>query len=203
MKKQILFGVFFALVFVSMFGGIRSEMLISSANVSYDSNILSALKNQSEVRVQIELNDNSTLPATSVDLITGWFKPVIDNVLNNLSKDEFQLVNKFTDGFSGYISQEGFNKLINDSRIRSIIISPEGGVARAMLDKSALLINATQVWNFGYNGSGVKVCVIDSGVNNSHPDLQGKIAGQYCYCSGHGTHVAGIIVSQDSTYRRE
>ncbi|MCK5043889.1 S8 family serine peptidase, partial [Candidatus Pacearchaeota archaeon] len=90
----------------------------------------------------------------------------------------------------------------------------------ALLDESALLINATYAWNtLGFTGQGIKVCVIDTGVDTDHPDLSGTIVDEYCYCSnnccpdntgeddsaeddnGHGTHVIGTIVSQDSTYK--
>jgi serine protease AprX len=68
------------------------------------------------------------------------------------------------------------------------------------------------VWNSGFTGAGVGVAVIDSGINDSHPDLRNSdgssrvvyhqdftgtsttnsTGGQYDLY-GHGTHVAGII----------
>src|SRR3989338_9987660 len=51
-------------------------------------------------------------------------------------------------------------------------------------------------------GSGVKVAILDTGVDLAHPDLAGQIGGSYNAVSpgspasddnGHGTHVAGII----------
>jgi hypothetical protein len=102
---------------------------LSNAEVNYGTDILNYFQNQSEVSVLIELNDNSGLPATSVNERDAWFRSQIDEVLNNLSNKEFQLDSKFSESFGGYISQEGFNELINDSRIKSIIFSPSGGVA--------------------------------------------------------------------------
>jgi serine protease AprX len=80
--------------------------------------------------------------------------------------------------------------------------------------------NATGVsaaWNSGFNGAGVGVAVIDSGINDSHPDLHNPdgtsrvvyhqdftgtpttntSGGQYDLY-GHGTHVAGIIAGNGS-----
>ncbi len=76
--------------------------------------------------------------------------------------------------------------------------------AHLMLMDAVPQIGANTVWASGYTGSGVKVCIIDTGINASHPDLNGgKVAnwadfvyGQnttpYDYL-GHGTHVAGIV----------
>lgn len=63
-------------------------------------------------------------------------------------------------------------------------------------------ISATQAWQSCYQGQGITVAVIDSGVDLDHPDLQANIVSSKNFVSGvssadddygHGTHVAGII----------
>ena len=60
----------------------------------------------------------------------------------------------------------------------------------------------------GYNGSGIGVAVIDSGVATSHPSLRNKVVASFDFtassglrdASGHGTHVASIIAGRDDAY---
>ncbi len=62
-------------------------------------------------------------------------------------------------------------------------------------------IHAPEAWDVTL-GAGVKVAVVDTGVDCGHPDLQGQCAAQANYVggfqddNGHGTHVAGIIAAR-------
>jgi len=38
-----------------------------------------------------------------------------------------------------------------------------------------LRINATEVWGYGINGSGINVSIIDTGIKSSHPDIAGRV----------------------------
>ncbi|WP_063786341.1 S8 family serine peptidase [Streptomyces acidiscabies] len=72
---------------------------------------------------------------------------------------------------------------------------------RASLAESVPQIGAPAMWKSGYTGKGVTVAVLDSGVDQTHPDLKGVEIAQKNFSGapdakdhyGHGTHVASIL----------
>jgi subtilisin family serine protease len=67
-------------------------------------------------------------------------------------------------------------------------------------------IGAPSVWLGGNTGAGVRVAVLDTGIDASHPDLAANYTLGYDFYrkdavpndeNGHGTHVAGIIAALD------
>ncbi|MGD8819095.1 MAG: S8 family serine peptidase [Anaerolineae bacterium] len=68
-------------------------------------------------------------------------------------------------------------------------------------------IGAGTVHEGGNKGAGVKLAIIDSGINYDHPDLNDNYAGGYDFVQldeypmdvyGHGTHVAGTACAEDN-----
>jgi len=207
MKKII-----FLLIFVLLIG---SSFLVYSTkdNPSKVSTaVTNSLKNKEEVNVIVILKDESKLRSRT---------------LSTFNDSEFKVNKRFRNAMSGYVTKEGLEKLSNSPNVE---IVGENERAHAFLDESTTLTNVTSVHNFSHdlnflNGTGETVCVVDTGIDTNHPNIQDKLVGEYCYCDGdelytvagccannewedtsaeddegHGTHVAGIISSQHSTY---
>jgi subtilisin family serine protease len=100
------------------------------------------------------------------------------------------------------------------SRLRSradVAYVEEDGIATTLAKPASASQPAQQTpWGItqvgapvsGNTGSGIKVAVIDTGIDLDHPDLQANIAGKIDFTgsrkgaedqNGHGTHVAGTI----------
>ncbi|AZM46503.1 peptidase S8 [Streptomyces sp. WAC 06738] len=87
---------------------------------------------------------------------------------------------------------------------------------RANLADSVRQVGAPSAWEAGFTGKGVKVAVLDTGIDPGHPDLADAVVAAKDFTDsgspaptddlhGHGTHVASIITgsgaASNGTYR--
>ena len=167
------------------------------------------LKNEEEVQVIIELNEENELP-----LVT---KLIVEEVTSDsLPDEEFEGKHEFEtfNGFSGKITKEDFEKLKDNPRVKGIYLDREFQIS---LSDSVPLINADFAWNTTINNKNITgrstVCVLDTGIDYTHSDLGGclgsecKVLGGHDFFNddsdpmddnGHGTHVAGIVAANGS-----
>lgn len=114
-------------------------------------------------------------------------------------------------GFSVEASPEIIEEIKNFSYVSAVL---EDKTVKAYDIVSSTIINAPQVWNnLGVTGKGIRIGIIDTGIDYNHPDLGGgigpnfKVKGGYDFVNndtdpmddnGHGTHVAGIAAANGS-----
>ncbi|MBC6449481.1 S8 family peptidase [Actinokineospora xionganensis] len=80
---------------------------------------------------------------------------------------------------------------------------------KANLDRSTAQIGAPAAWQAGLTGDGVTVAVLDTGVDQTHPDLAGREIGERNFTDsadavdrmGHGTHVGSTIAGGGAKYQ--
>lgn len=69
----------------------------------------------------------------------------------------------------------------------------------AYLDAAVPHVEAPRLWDDGFKGEGVRIAIVDTGIDPTHPDFEGRIAEMTDFTGegtvdqhGHGTHCASI-----------
>lgn len=141
------------------------------------------------------------------------------------SQVDKELLEQFSESVD-YIFQEipAASITISEAQRKALQMSPE--VESVSYDMPVQ--SSAQTISYGYEkvgvknmvpstlkGAGVKIGVLDSGIDTRHPDLQKRVVGGTCTMTivdpagcpdsyndnaGHGTHVAGIIAANNNTF---
>ena len=141
-------------------------------------------------------------------------------VLAALEADTFEVTARWNHvrAFAADVDPSALARLRSDPLVERVDVDSGGSGG---LKESIPLIGADVVHAAGYYGVGVRVAVLDSGIDESHPDFAGKIADEQCFCRnadgsgccpngqtsqsgagaakddhGHGTNVTGILASR-------
>ena len=87
--------------------------------------------------------------------------------------------------------------LASDPEVVSI---EEDKLLKPMLEESIPLVGAPQAWSQGFSGSGQTVAILDTGVDQDHPFLRGKVVSEACYSgSGRGESLCPGSVTESTS----
>jgi len=179
---------------------LASTLFANNAKISPD---LQPLLANPASQVSVIVQYNSPLPACSSSPVSAGIVCQGLNLLGGAVNAVFSLIN----AVAGTVSAGSVAALSNQPGVSYISLNRAVG---ATLDYSTNGVNAPVAWNSGWDGTGIGVAVIDSGIY-PHPDLRSAYTGlsRVVYRQtfiggvqnddfGHGTHVAGIIAGTGS-----
>lgn len=114
----------------------------------------------------------------------------------------------FINAASGFIPINMLSVLQTDLNVEYVEIDQIAYALAQTVPWGMSKINAPAVWSAGNKGTGIKIGVIDTGIDYNHPDLAANYKGGYNFVAntadpmddhGHGTHVSGTIAALDNT----
>lgn len=228
MKKlvnAVLRVIFLSIIFSAMLSLFFVEF-VSAASI--DPEIASALEKDVSVPIIVTLKEGVEVKdATSLLNLQEVSIQVIEapNETKDIS-EHFNLDRQLDviNGFSGRATKEAVAALAEDASIKSIQYDRPIylSLSNSRPQINADDVNALSVAGEMINGTGEIVCIVDTGIDYSHAGFGGctfeSVQNGSCPAvlggidianndsdpldtNGHGTHVAGIVASRDSTYQ--
>jgi subtilisin family serine protease len=207
---------------------VLTAILISASVIAagrVDIETRSATANGASARVLVMLHEAppSLRSQESLEDRVTRIQTEVDAVLSSLPASAYTLRRRFLSvpGFAIDTDRAGLDRLDLDARVHSVGLDVGGGGSGTVAPDIASVLNqVSPLQAMGLNGSGMKIAVIDSGIDTDHVDFAGRIVAQQCFCAGvagsvgccpngldtqsgagsaednhgHGTNVSGIIL---------
>jgi len=161
------------------------------------------IKQEDSAKIQERTHPNKE------NVIILYKEKVTEKNIHNLKKMDAEIKSVFNiiPGIAVTVDQMYMEDLMVYDEDIEIIYNDS--LVHSTLSDSIPQINADIVHQKGFTGQGVKVCIVDTGVDDSHPALA-KLFKEKDFVNidddatddnKHGTHVAGIVASRDSIYK--
>lgn len=120
--------------------------------------------------------------------------PSVDGAALSVRKEEAE------DTWQALTSAPGVERVWLDGRFKAAAVQGDSD----KVSDNVTRIGAPTAWNAGYDGKGVKVAVLDTGIDTTHPDLASVVTESKDFSGtgstddrvGHGTHVAATVAAR-------
>jgi len=106
------------------------------------------------------------------------------------------------------VSDEPAGEEVNIIKTEPVLQPTARVITEPQADKQWALneIDMNGLWQMSTGSSQIRVAVLDTGIDDSHPDLSGQVVAETNIATsgkpndshGHGTHIAGIIAAKDN-----
>ena len=146
--------------------------------------VVEQLRAAESVRVLIYM-EVAPSSADDVDALKDRAREAQDSILEHLGADGFTVKRRFETipALAGDLTATGLRRLGVMPGIVRVDLD-EGGMGH--LAEAVPLVQADLVQALGFDGDGVTVAVLDSGLDTDHDDLGDDLVGEACFCSGGG-----------------
>lgn len=163
MKKSVIVGLVAAVLVVSLLL-VSSISAKESGNAKIQQKVLDKAQEDGKVGVIVILEDSGK-KSTNGRIMSA----AADSLGNEKINHRFESMN----AFSASLSSEDIEKLQKDGNVKGVYYDTPVSIS---LQDSVPLINATRTWAVQSNGinltgKGETICIIDTGVDYTHPDL--------------------------------
>jgi len=124
-----------------------------------------------------------------------------------INVDEDSWIPAVEDHPNGYLLADMPIDKLDDLSSKDFVVKLDSGegINKPHNDLAVIKTNVDDTWSLGYDGTGITIAVLDSGLDTTHPDIP-TLAGSWDYAendntigntvTGHGTHVAGTVLGR-------
>lgn len=149
-------------------------------------------------KILVKFKDNT--PDIIKEKFQKQFESKIKDKISRLDVDVMQISRKNLTDLVNQFLQQPFIEYAEPDYVATTMDVPNDPYFN--LQWGMQKVKAPDAWNITKSGSGVKIAILDTGIDQNHEDLSSKITDNYnCTDSpiddsyGHGTHVAGIAAA--------